>query len=112
MITINVTIKQQKELIQRIRKGDRKAFVELAKEGIKLSLSVAEKERKKERDLHRLVGVGFSGWLIALEKYDLSKDYKFSTYSTWWIRAAIREKLTGIPIPEQAKRERLQTDRH
>ncbi len=107
-----MSTKQQKELVQKARQGNQEAFIKLAKEGIRLSLSVAEKERKEEKDLHRLIGVGFSGWLIALEKYDLSKNYKFSTYSTWWIRGAIREKLTGIPISKQAKRERLQADRH
>lgn len=104
-----MTVKQQKELVKKTRQGDRDAFAELAKEGIRLSIFVAEKEKKEEKDFSRLVGAGFSGWLMALDKYDLSKSYKFSTYSTWWIRAAIREELTGVSIQEQARKERSES---
>lgn len=100
-----MTKKQEKELVEKARQGDKEAFVELAKEGVRLAASVADKEGK-EKDFLSLVKAGFSGWLMAFEKYDSSKDYKLSTYSTWWIRAAITEELTGVSIQEQAKRER------
>jgi len=100
-----MTKKQEKELVEKARQGDKEAFAELAKEGIGLVVSVAKKEGK-EKDFLKLVEAGFSGWLMAYEKYDSNKDYKLSTYSTWWIRAAIREELTGVSIQEQAKKEK------
>src|SRR4030042_4989864 len=89
-----MTKKQEKELVKEAREGNKEAFLELAKEGIRLAASVAQKEGK-EKDFLKLVKAGFSGWLMAFEKYDSSKDYKLSTYSTWWIRAAIIVELTG-----------------
>jgi len=97
--------KQEKEFVKKARQGNKEAFLELAQEGIRLAVSVAKKEGK-EKDFLELVKAGFSGWLMAYEKYDLNKDYKLSTYSTWWIRAAIREAQTGVSIQEQAKRKR------
>ncbi|HUV42362.1 MAG TPA: sigma factor [Patescibacteria group bacterium] len=101
-----MTQKQEKELVKKARQGNKEAFTELAQEGIRLAVSVAKKEGK-EKDFFKLAKAGFSGWLMAFEKYDLSKDYKLSTYSTWWIRAAIREEQTGVSIQKQAKKEKV-----
>jgi RNA polymerase primary sigma factor len=101
-----MTQKQEKELVKKARQNNKEAFIELAQEGLRLAANVAQKEGKK-KDFLKLVEAGFSGWLMAFEKYDLSKDYKLSTYSTWWIRAAIREKQTGVSIQEQAKKEKV-----
>src|SRR4030043_1554376 len=99
-----MTKKQEKELVKKARENNKEAFIELAQEGLRLAVSVAQKEGKK-KDFLKLVEAGFSGWLMAFEKYDLSKDYKLSTYSTWWIRAAIIVELTGVSIQDQAKKE-------
>lgn len=83
-----MTREEEKDLIKKYIDGDQSSFEKLIKDGLRLSISVA----KKYDDISLSI-VGLSGWLKALDHYDISKDYKFSNYSTWWIKNEIEKKV-------------------
>lgn len=81
----------EKLLISKIRQDkDIESLFQLLNEGIILSLNIASQYPGK---LDRNLLIGLIGWRQALDKYDLSKDYKFSTYSTYFIKKAIEDSL-------------------
>lgn len=87
--------KQEKELIKRISAGDKIAKAELIQANKFLIKNIAKKYigNNKKITMAKLENLGNKGLLKAIEKYDPNKDYKFSTYATWWIRQAIRNSL-------------------
>jgi len=84
-----MTKETEKKLIEQYRAGDVNAFETLAKEGLRLSISVAKKYKNIKLFAH-----GLQGWLKALDHFDTEKDFKFNVYSTWWIRTEIESQLT------------------
>jgi RNA polymerase sigma-32 factor len=69
--------------------GDKKATQDLAKANLLLVVKVANEYNNVFRSLDDLIGEGNVGLLRAIQKYDPEKGYRFSTYSTWWIRSMI-----------------------
>jgi RNA polymerase primary sigma factor len=83
---------EEKELAQRIQeKNDDEAKNLLARSNFRLVVAIAKKYIGHHPDysLMDLIKEGNLGLFKAVEKYDYKKDYKFSTYATWWIRQAI-----------------------
>ena len=93
--TTLLTRKQEKELFKKIVDGNRKAVGELANANLFLVEKIAEKykDNSKKIKLSELKKQGKIGLEKAIEKYNPKKDYKFSTYATWWIRQAIHDTL-------------------
>lgn len=90
-----LSARDERELAQRIQAGDFEAKNLLARANLRLVVSVAKKYvgRSPDLTLLDLIQEGNLGLFRAVEKFDWSKGFKFSTYATWWIRQAITRAL-------------------
>ena len=90
-------------LAYKYKKGDKEAGKILANHNLRLVVSIAKKYNGRGMDFLDLIQEGNLGLLKAIEKFDPSLGYKFSTYATWWIKAkmtrALSEKVRIIRLP-------------
>ncbi len=86
---------QEKEFAKRIAAGDGEAKNLLARSNLRLVVSIAKKYANRTADLTLLdlIQEGNIGLFKAVEKFDYTKGFKFSTYATWWIRQSITRAL-------------------
>lgn len=85
---------EERALGERMRHGDMEAGSELAQRNLRLVVSVAGKYRHSGVDFLDLIQDGNAGLLRAVEKFDWTREVKFSTYAMWWIRQAITRGIS------------------
>ncbi len=88
-----LTLDEEMALSQRIVDGDEEAKNELAESNLRLVVSIAKRYVGRGMLFLDLIQEGNIGLMKAVEKFDASKGYKFSTYATWWIRQAITRSI-------------------
>ena len=88
-----LSTEEELKLADRILEGDEEAKTILAEANLRLVVSIAKRYVGRGMLFLDLIQEGNIGRMKAVEKFDVSKGYKFSTYATWWIRQAITRAI-------------------
>lgn len=102
-----LTPEEERQLAYRVMQGDQKAKEILIERNLRLVVSVAKKHLGRGLPLMDLVQEGSLGLMVAVERYDVTKGFRFSTYAVNWIRQAMTRA-----IADKGRNVRLSADKH
>ena len=98
-----LTEEEEKNLAYRIREGDKEARKILANSNLRLVVNIAKRYVGRGVEFLDLIQDGNMGLMKAIEKYDVTKGFRFTTYATWWIKQSITrgiaDKSRNVRLP-------------
>jgi RNA polymerase primary sigma factor len=90
-----ITVEEEIELAQRIKKGDLEALQKLTRANLRFVVSVSKQYQNQGLALPDLINEGNLGLIKAAEKFDETRGFKFISYAVWWVRQSILEALAN-----------------
>ena len=88
-----ISVEEEVELAQRIRRGDQSAIEKLTRANLRFVVSVAKQYQNQGLSLPDLINEGNLGLIKAAEKFDETRGFKFISYAVWWIRQSIMQAI-------------------
>lgn len=88
-----ISVEEEVELAQRIKRGDQSAIEKLTKANLRFVVSVAKQYQNQGLNLPDLINEGNLGLIKAAEKFDETRGFKFISYAVWWIRQSIMQAI-------------------
>jgi RNA polymerase primary sigma factor len=88
-----ISVEEEVELAQRIKKGDQAAIEKLTRANLRFVVSVAKQYQNQGLSLPDLINEGNLGLIKAAEKFDETRGFKFISYAVWWIRQSIMQAI-------------------
>jgi RNA polymerase primary sigma factor len=102
-----LTKSEEIKLSYKAREGDKEARKKLIESNYRLVISIARKYHRSDINFEDLIQESSIGLLKAVDKFDPSLGYKFSTYASWWIKQAalqyVNENMTDIKVPTHSR---------
>ena len=102
-----LTKKQEIDLANRIKKGDESARKKLIESNYRLVISIAKKYHRSELDFQDMIQESSIGLIKAVDRFDPTLGFKFSTYACWWIKQSalqyVNENSSNIKVPTHSR---------